>query len=152
MPDPGREPSRSWTDDGKPPRSQPCSTLPAHGYISPPRLPPSPSSLSSTTPVQTMLQSRQELTCGVGGGADTHFRLRIGSIFIILVGAGGGALFPVLIKRSKRITLPGYVFEYVYPFCRLSVLISDLVQVRKILWIWCNRALNPRTAQESPVS
>jgi len=49
--------------------------------------------------------------CGAGGGHDTHFGLRIGSIFIILVGATGGALFPVLVKRSKRINLPGYVFE-----------------------------------------
>jgi len=63
-----------------------------------------------------MLQLRQELNCGAGGGADTHFHLRIGSIFIILVGAGGGALFPVLVKRSTRISLPGYVFEYVRPF------------------------------------
>ena len=62
-----------------------------------------------------MLQIRQEQepNCGAGGGVDTHFGLRVGSIFVILVGAGGGALFPVLIKRSKRISLPGYIFEYV---------------------------------------
>ena len=58
--------------------------------------------------------------CGAGGGRDTHFGLRIGSIFIILVGATGGALFPVLVKRSKRINLPGYIFEYVHPFASLS--------------------------------
>jgi len=71
-----------------------------------------------------MFQARQTeaaLNCGGGGGRDTHFGLRIGSIFIILVGATGGALFPVLIKRSKRINLPGYIFEYVPPFsCPLS--------------------------------
>lgn len=100
--------------------------------------------------VETMLLLRQDLNCGAGGGADTHFHLRIGSIFIILVGAGGGALLPVLIKRSKRISLPGYIFEYVHPiFPRLPVLIGDRAQVRKILWIWCNRASNTHPPKKS---
>jgi len=81
--------------------------------------------------------------CGAGGGHDTHFGLRIGSIFIILVGATGGALFPVLVKRSKRINLPGYVFEYVLSFSRLPTPTTDPTQVRKILWIGCDRTLNP---------
>jgi zinc transporter 1/2/3 len=59
-------------------------------------------------------RASDESNCGAGGGADTHFGLRVGSIFILLVGATGGALFPVLVQRSKRISLPGYIFEYVY--------------------------------------
>jgi zinc transporter 1/2/3 len=62
-----------------------------------------------------MLHLRDEVNCGSGGGSNTHFHLRIASIFIILAGSGGGALFPVLVKRSKRISLPGYLFEFVYP-------------------------------------
>jgi len=85
----------------------------------------------------------QTPNCGAGGGPDTHFGLRIGSIFIILVGATGGALFPVLVKRSKRINLPGYVFEYGHPFPHLSIPMADPTQVRKILWIGCDRMLNP---------
>ncbi|KAF9786426.1 ZIP-like iron-zinc transporter [Thelephora terrestris] len=59
-----------------------------------------------------MLQNRQDSGCGGGGGANSHFHLRIGSIFIILVGATSGALFPVLAKRSKQINLPPYFFEF----------------------------------------
>ncbi|KAF9646231.1 ZIP zinc/iron transport family [Thelephora ganbajun] len=59
-----------------------------------------------------MFQVRQEPNCSTGGGSDTHFGLRVGSIFVILVGATCGALFPVLVNRSKRINIPGYVLEF----------------------------------------
>ena len=68
-----------------------------------------------------MLQNRQEQNCSSGGGTDSHFHLRIGSIFVILIGATSGALFPVLAKRSKRINLPPYFFEYVHPLACLAL-------------------------------
>jgi len=92
-----------------------------------------------------MSQAQEE--CGVGGGSDTHFHLRIGSVFVILVGATGGALFPVLVKRSKKISLPGYVFEYVHSFSRLPVLVIDRIQVCKVFWIRCNRMLSRHPPQ-----
>jgi len=59
-----------------------------------------------------MPQVRQEPDCGNGSGADSHFHLRIASIFVILVCASSGALFPVIANRSKRINLPPYFFEF----------------------------------------
>ncbi|PPQ62896.1 hypothetical protein CVT24_006294 [Panaeolus cyanescens] len=52
------------------------------------------------------------LNCGNGGGSDLHFHLRIASIFIILVGATGGALFPILAKRSTWLHVPKSVFDF----------------------------------------
>ena len=109
--------------------------------------------LPFTTSVEIMFRTRQTedaLKCGAGGSNDTHFGLRIGSIFIILVGATGGALFPVLVKRSKRINLPGYVFEYVHPFFRLSFPTTDPIQVCKIFRIRCDRASNPNLPERLP--
>jgi len=51
------------------------------------------------------------VNCGPGGGADTHFGLRVGSIFIILIGSTFGALFPVLAKNSSWIRVPKAVYE-----------------------------------------
>jgi hypothetical protein len=62
-----------------------------------------------------MFQAREELNCGGGGGADTYFHLRIGSVFVVLVTSTGGALFPLLAKRSTKINIPGYFFESVHP-------------------------------------
>ena len=90
----------------------------------------------------------QATNCGDGGGVDTHFGLRIASIFIILVCATCGALFPVIAKRSKSINLPGYLFEYAYSFSRLSVPTTDHIQVRKVLRIWSNRTLNSLPPKE----
>ena len=42
-----------------------------------------------------------------------YMNLRIAAIFIILIGATGGALFPVLARRSKWLHVPKSVFEYV---------------------------------------
>lgn len=53
-----------------------------------------------------------ELDCGNGGGSDTFFGLRIGSVFIILVTSTAGALFPVLAKQSTWFHVPKNVFEY----------------------------------------
>ncbi|KAJ8515882.1 hypothetical protein ONZ45_g6734 [Pleurotus djamor] len=52
------------------------------------------------------------LNCGSGGGADTHFGLRVGSIFIILIGSTAGALFPVLARRSSWLHVPKSVFDF----------------------------------------
>jgi zinc transporter 1/2/3 len=44
-----------------------------------------------------------------------YMNLRIAAIFIILIGATGGALFPVLARRSKWLHVPKSVFECVAP-------------------------------------
>jgi len=50
--------------------------------------------------------------CGSGGGSDTHFHLRIASVFIILTGSMSGALFPVLAKRTSWLHVPKAAFEF----------------------------------------
>jgi zinc transporter 1/2/3 len=54
-----------------------------------------------------------QLNCGQGGGANTYFKLRVASIFIIFAGSTTGALFPVLARRVTRFRVPIYLFEYV---------------------------------------
>ncbi|KAI6140679.1 Zinc/iron permease [Pisolithus tinctorius] len=56
--------------------------------------------------------SSSDINCGSGGGADTYTGLRIASIFIILVGSGFGALFPVLARRSSWLHVPAPVYEF----------------------------------------
>ncbi|KAI5994081.1 Zinc/iron permease [Pisolithus orientalis] len=56
--------------------------------------------------------SSSDINCGSGGGADTYTGLRIASIFIILVGSGFGALFPVLARRSSWLHVPTPVYEF----------------------------------------
>jgi len=51
------------------------------------------------------------LNCGSGGGAETYTGLRIASVFIILVGSMGGALFPVMAKKTSWLHVPNAVFE-----------------------------------------
>lgn len=53
----------------------------------------------------------EEVNCGSGGGADTHFGLRVASIFVILVGSTSGALFPVVARRTRFLSVPSAVFE-----------------------------------------
>ena len=49
--------------------------------------------------------------CGIGGGADTYFGLRVASIFIIWTGSTFGALFPVLARRTRWLNVPHGLFE-----------------------------------------
>ncbi|KAI0033908.1 Zinc/iron permease [Vararia minispora EC-137] len=56
--------------------------------------------------------SGQTTNCGPGGGAGDLTALRIASIFIIGVGSIGGALFPVLAKRSSWLRVPPAVFDF----------------------------------------
>ncbi|KAL4252056.1 ZIP transporter family protein [Abortiporus biennis] len=58
--------------------------------------------------------STDALNCGSGGGSDDLFPLRVASIFIILVGALFGALFPVLAKRTRWLNskVPNEVFDF----------------------------------------
>ncbi|EIN09623.1 ZIP-like iron-zinc transporter [Punctularia strigosozonata HHB-11173 SS5] len=53
-----------------------------------------------------------DVSCGKGGGSDSHFHLRIASVFIILVGSMSGALFPVLAKRTSWLSVPKPVFDF----------------------------------------
>ncbi|KAG2044163.1 Zinc/iron permease [Suillus americanus] len=53
-----------------------------------------------------------DLNCGSGGGATTYPQLRIASVFIILIGSMGGALFPVLAKRTSWLRVPKAVFDF----------------------------------------
>ena len=50
---------------------------------------------------------------GVHAVEHDYMNLRIAAIFIILIGSTGGALFPVLARRSKWLHVPKSVFEYV---------------------------------------
>jgi zinc transporter 1/2/3 len=52
-----------------------------------------------------------DLNCGSGGGATTYAQLRIASIFIVGVGSMGGAMFPVLAKRTNWLHVPKAAFE-----------------------------------------
>lgn len=54
-----------------------------------------------------------ENQCGSDGTSSADLPLRIAAIFIILVGSLGGALFPVLARRSKSLSkrLPKKTFE-----------------------------------------
>ncbi|KAI6103780.1 ZIP-like iron-zinc transporter [Pisolithus croceorrhizus] len=56
--------------------------------------------------------SSSDINCGSGGGADTYTGLRIASVFVILVGSGFGALFPVLARRSSWLRVPEPVYEF----------------------------------------
>ncbi|KAJ6565684.1 Zinc/iron permease [Mycena sp. CBHHK59/15] len=50
--------------------------------------------------------------CGNLNNADTYLGLRVSSVFIILFCATGGALFPVLAKRSAWLQVPKFIFEF----------------------------------------
>ncbi|KAF8652557.1 hypothetical protein AX16_004340 [Volvariella volvacea WC 439] len=50
--------------------------------------------------------------CGVGEGIDTHLGLRIASVFVIFIGSCGGALFPILAKRSSWLQVPKSIFDF----------------------------------------
>ncbi|KIM60684.1 hypothetical protein SCLCIDRAFT_16254 [Scleroderma citrinum Foug A] len=50
--------------------------------------------------------------CEQGGDTNSYIGLRVASIFIILVGSGMGALFPVLAKKSSWLRVPDCVFDF----------------------------------------
>lgn len=56
--------------------------------------------------------SSSDINCGSGGGANTYTGLRIASVFIILVGSGFGALFPVFARRSSWLHVPEHIYEF----------------------------------------
>ncbi|KAF5390465.1 hypothetical protein D9757_005250 [Collybiopsis confluens] len=66
----------------------------------------------SPAPISLVLRDDAD-DCGSGGGADTLFGLRIGSVFIILLCSMTGALFPVLsVRYSKYMRVPEEVFDF----------------------------------------
>ena len=65
------------------------------------------------------------VSCGSGGGDDSSLGLRIGSVFIILVGSMTGALFPVLAKRSSWLHVPKPIFEFVLGSFLIFMVIYD---------------------------
>ncbi|TFK51936.1 ZIP-like iron-zinc transporter [Heliocybe sulcata] len=65
---------------------------------------------SSSTPSGTY--ASDGTWCGNGGGSDTYFGLRIGSVFVILACSMSGALFPVLARRTKWLRIPKPAFEF----------------------------------------
>lgn len=54
----------------------------------------------------------EDVNCGSGGGDTGSFGLRVGSVFIILVGSMFGALFPVISRRTKWLAVPKSVFDF----------------------------------------
>lgn len=82
------------------------------------------------------------IDCGSGGGADTSFRIRIASVFVILVGSTSGALFPVLAKRSSWLRVPQPIFEFVFlPFTITAFCIHIVFKLRQIFWFWSHRTV-----------
>ncbi|KAJ7850996.1 ZIP-like iron-zinc transporter [Mycena leptocephala] len=53
-----------------------------------------------------------ELECGNLDNAETYLGLRVASVFVILVCATTGTLFPVLAKRSTSLHVPKLLFEF----------------------------------------
>ncbi|KDQ19003.1 hypothetical protein BOTBODRAFT_28478 [Botryobasidium botryosum FD-172 SS1] len=53
-----------------------------------------------------------DTSCGAAHNEETHFNLRVGAIFILLVTSGAGSLFPVLAARSKLLNVPVAIFEF----------------------------------------
>jgi zinc transporter 1/2/3 len=49
--------------------------------------------------------------CGNIANEDTHFQLRVASIFIVLVTSSSGALLPVVASRIKALAVHKSVFE-----------------------------------------
>ena len=54
----------------------------------------------------------EDVNYGSGGGDTGSFGLRVGSVFIILVGSMFGALFPVISRRTKWLAVPKPVFDF----------------------------------------
>ncbi|TRM65461.1 Zinc/iron permease [Schizophyllum amplum] len=70
------------------------------------------SSATSLLPSATAATAAVVAGCDAVTVTDTHLPLRIAAIFIILVGATGGALFPVLARRSRWLKVPAGVFSF----------------------------------------
>ncbi|KAJ7183916.1 ZIP-like iron-zinc transporter [Mycena filopes] len=58
------------------------------------------------------MSSESDSACGSLDNADTYLGLRVASVFIILVCATTGTLFPVLARRSTWLHVPKAVFEF----------------------------------------
>ncbi|KAG9093133.1 hypothetical protein FRC06_011656, partial [Ceratobasidium sp. 370] len=52
----------------------------------------------------------EPLQCGAIENEDTHLKMRIASIFIILVTSSAGALFPVIASRVKSMAVHKSIF------------------------------------------
>lgn len=83
---------------------------------------------NSSRNLPSVISSSIMSNCEQGGGTHSYIGLRVASIFIILVGSGMGALFPVLAKRSSWLRVPNCVFKSVLGHVTLfSLLILDTV-------------------------
>ncbi|KAJ6494028.1 ZIP-like iron-zinc transporter [Mycena vitilis] len=58
------------------------------------------------------MPSNSEDSCTAIKKPNTYLHLRVASVFIILVCATAGTLFPVLAHRSKWLRVPRYVFDF----------------------------------------
>ena len=84
---------------------------PTYIYTTGPWLcPPSKSSQNIPLGISFMIMS-DALNCEQGGGTHSYTGLRVASIFIVLVGSGMGALFPVLARRSSWLRVPNCLFK-----------------------------------------
>lgn len=72
--------------------------------------------------------------------SETHFGLRIGSIFIILVTSVIGTVLPIILRQSSFVPRP--VFEWVeisFP-CSKDVATDRVIQLCQIFWFRCNHS------------
>ncbi|KAB5594798.1 Zinc-regulated transporter 1 [Ceratobasidium theobromae] len=58
-----------------------------------------------------MSSTEEALQCGSVSREDTHFGLRVASIFIIFVGSSLGAIFPILASRLRTLNVHKSIFE-----------------------------------------
>ncbi|KAK7453395.1 low-affinity Zn(2+) transporter zrt2 [Stygiomarasmius scandens] len=73
--------------------------------------------VASTAPTGVLSKLESEtLNCGIGGGSNANFALRIASIFIIGFGSFFGAFLPLLAKRVSWLRIPGAFFDFVKYF------------------------------------
>lgn len=86
----------------------------AHSLLPPPTcaVPLSPQNMSRTLYRRDAIAGEDTAACGDGTSSE-DLPLRIASIFVILVGASFGSLFPVLSRRTKylRSRIPKGVFD-----------------------------------------
>jgi zinc transporter 1/2/3 len=75
-------------------------------------------------------------TCTTGNDYDGNIGLRISSIFVILIGSLGGALFPLIAKKFQGAGIPDWVFFIAKYFGSGVIIATAFIHVSVILnWL-----------------